>query len=594
MHRYLLAVLLAATGPIVGASPPDAAKSVAFTHVSVIDPASGAVRSNQTVLITANRISAVGEAGEVATPEGVQVVDGNGKFLIPGLWDMHVHWYDKDYLPLFLVNGVTGVRMMWGTPLHHEFRKRIAAGEWPGPRMVIASTIIDGPAYFWPGSTSVHTPEEARRAVEQEKHAGADFIKEYSFLPRDLYFAIADESRKLAIPFVGHVPWGVSAEEASDAGQKSMEHLIGIVNSCSSREQELLEAAQADLADMIASGKVAFGSTRLHRMRDMALDTYDPDRAARLFARFRKNGTWQCPTLTVNRTFAYLDDPAFRNDPRLKYLPRSVRATWTPESYRATAGDKPEDFAYAKRLFQKQLELVAAMNRAGVAIIAGTDVLNPYCFPGFSLPDEIELYVRAGLSPLEALRTATSNPARFLGRENDLGSVRAGKLADLLLLDGNPLADINNVRKISAVVADGHFYSRQNLDAMLAKMEALASRKSVAEALSRTLSADGMAAAVKQYYELKSTQSDAYDFSEDELNTLGYQLIAARKFQEAIRIFELNVAAYPQSSNVYDSLAEAYMDSGEKQLAIRNYEKSLALDPGNKNAAERLVKLRSP
>jgi len=168
MHRYLLAVLLAATGPIVGASPPDAAKSVAFTHVSVIDPASGAVRSNQTVRITANRISAVGEAGEVATPEGVQVVDGNGKFLIPGLWDMHVHWYDKDYLPLFLVNGVTGVRMMWGTPLHHEFRKRIAAGEWPGPRMVIASTIIDGPAYFWPGSTSVHTPEEARRAVEQE------------------------------------------------------------------------------------------------------------------------------------------------------------------------------------------------------------------------------------------------------------------------------------------------------------------------------------------------------------------------------------------------------------------------------------------
>ena len=153
---------------------------------------------------------------------------------------------------------------------------------------------------------------------------------------------------------------------------------------------------------------------------------------------------------------------------------------------------------------------------------------------------------------------------------------------------------INHVRKISAVVADGHFYSRQNLDAMLAKMEALASRKSVAEALSRTLSAHGMAAAVKQCYELKSTQSDACDFSEDELNTLGNQLIAARKFQEAIRIFELNVAAYPQSSNVYDSLAEAYMDSGEKQLAIRNYEKSLALDPGNKNAAERLVKLRAP
>jgi tetratricopeptide (TPR) repeat protein len=592
MRSYLISVMLMALCPIGESSHADTPKSVAFTHVNVVDLASGSVRSNQTVIITANRIATVEDADKVPAAKDVQVVDASGKFLIPGLWDMHVHWYDKDYLPLFLVNGVTGIRMMWGMPLHYEFRKRITAGEWPGPRMVIASALIDGPVYYWPDSTSVHTPEEARKAVEREKQAGADFIKEYSFLPRDLYFAIADESKKLGIPFAGHVPWGVSSEEASNAGQKSMEHLFGILNSCSSREQELLQAAQADLADMIASGKASFDSTRLHQMRDMALDTYDAGRASQLFARFRKNGTWQCPTLIVNRSFAYRNDPSYRDDSRLKYLPRSVRASWTPESHRGIAGDKPEDFAYSKRLFQKDLELVAAMNRAGVGIIAGTDVLNPFCFPGFSLPDEIELYVKAGLSPLEALRTATSNPARFLGREKDMGSVEAGKLADLVLLDANPLTDINNVRKISAVVADGRFYSRENLDAMLAKIAALASRKSIAEAVSKTISGDGLDAAVKQYHELKSTQSGSYDFSEGELNTLGYELIAAKKFKEAILIFQLNVEAYPQSSNVYDSLAEAFMNDGDKQLAIENYQKSLELDPGNRNAAQMLEKLR--
>jgi hypothetical protein len=142
--------------------------------------------------------------------------------------------------------------------------------------MVIASALIDGPVYFWPGSASVHTPQEAREIVDREQQAGADFIKEYSFLPRDLYFAVAEESKKLGISFGGHVPMAISAEEASDAGQKFMEHLIGILNSCSGREQELLRAGQADLADILASGKVTFDSSRLHQMRDMALDTYDP------------------------------------------------------------------------------------------------------------------------------------------------------------------------------------------------------------------------------------------------------------------------------------------------------------------------------
>lgn len=289
---------------------------------------------------------------------------------------------------------------------------------------------------------------------------------------------------------------------------------------------------------------------------------------------------------------AYRDQASFRNDPRIKYMPGSVRVAWNP-AY-AKFHRSPEDYDYGKREFQKQVELVGAMNHPGVDILAGTDVLNPFCFPGFSLPDELELFVKAGLSPLAALRTATGNPARFLGRDKDLGTVESGKLADLVLLDANPLDNINNVRKISALVYDGDYYSKDALDGMLAKAQALASRKSIGEALASTIEAEGIDAAIQRYRDLKTKQGGAYDFSEGELNTLGYQLLQRKKMKEAIRIFQLNVEAYPQSGNVYESLAEAYMDNSEKELAIANCQKSSQLDPANKNAVEMLKKLTTP
>jgi len=575
-------------------STADSAKTLVITHVTIIDANGAPPLPDRSVVISDHRISSISEVGRSALPKEARVIDASGKFLIPGLWDMHVHWYDKEYLSLFLVNGVTGIRIMWGDSFHQEFRKQIEASQLIGPRMVIAGPLIDGPVPYWPGSVSVHTPEEARQAVDASKQDGADFIKEYSFLPRDLYFAIAAESKKQNIPFAGHVPLAVSAEEASDAGQKSMEHLIGILPSCSSREQGFLQAAQADLADLLANKKAVFEGTHVRQLRDDLLSTYDPAKASQLFARFKKNGTWQCPTLTVLRSLAFRDQSSFLDDPRLKYMPRSIRISWDPAANGSIHGKSPEDYAYSKREFQKDLELVADMNRAGVDIIAGTDVLNPFCFPGFSLPDELEMYVKAGLSPMDALRTATVNPARFLGREKDLGSVESGKLADLVLLDANPLNDINNIRKISALIYDGAYFDRAALDAMLAKAERLASRKSIAEVLSQTISSSGVDAAIKQYHDLKSSQPTIYNFDEAELNSLGYKLLGSKKFKDAIRIFQLNVEAYPQSGNVYDSLAEAYIDNGDRQLAIANYQKSLQLDASNKNAVQMLKKLNSP
>ena len=569
-----------------------AEQSLVITHVTVIDATGGPPLADRTVVIYNHRISSI-KGAKASFPKAARVIDASGKFLIPGLWDMHAHFSDRDYLPLYLVNGVTGLRIMFGGSTYHEIRKQIRAGTLLGPRMVIGSRIIDGPAPFLSGFISVHTADEARRAVDAEKQEGADFVKVYSFLPRDLYFAIASESKKLGLPFAGHTPMSVSVEEASDAGQKSIEHLTGIDGSCSLRANDYHLSSQQDLAEMIAAGKSSLaGGSHLAAMGLSILDTYSPERCAAVGARLKSNGTWVCPTLVIFRTMALAGDASLASDPNVRYLPRSIRVSWEPQNnylFKIAALNP----TYTKRQFEHDLVTVSVLKQAGVGIIAGTDTPSPFVAPGFSLADELELYVKAGLSPQEAIRTATYNPALFLGRESDLGTIESGKLADMVLLNANPLDDIRNIRKISALVYDGAYYDRAALDAMLGKVEHLANRKSIAEALSHSISSGGIDAAVKQYHELKSTQPDAYDFDEAEVNSLGYQLLGNKNFKDAIRVFQLNVEAYPQSGNAYDSLAEAYMDNGDKGLAIANYQKSLQLDPSNSNAVEMLKKLNS-
>ena len=206
-------------------------KPLVFTHVTIIDVTGAPAKSDMTVAITGNRITELGPSTDMRVPQGAQVVDATGKFLIPGLWDMHVHWYryDKAFLQLFPINGVTGVRVMWGGPTHFEWRKEIEEGALLGPRMSIAGNILDGPRPIWPGSMAISNEAEARQAVFSTKQQGYDFVKVYSLLSRDAYFAIADEAKKQRIPFAGHVPQLVTVAEASDAGQKSVEHLTGIL-----------------------------------------------------------------------------------------------------------------------------------------------------------------------------------------------------------------------------------------------------------------------------------------------------------------------------------------------------------------------------
>jgi len=368
----------------------------------------------------------------------------------------------RDTFTLFIANGVTSVRQMFGNPDLLRWREQIAKGTLLGPRMVVASPIVDGPQPIWPNSISVRNEDEGRKAVRKVKQWGADFVKVYALLPRDAYFGIADEAKQQGITFAGHVPNAVSPAEASDAGQKSIEHLTGILIACSDKETELREKlVKADSPE--ARGRV----------QATALETYDQKKAADLVARFAKNQTWQCPTLTVLRSNAYLGDENFRRDGRLRYIPRQLQQRWGFRISNRSGGGN----AGAKKVLEKQFEIVGAMQKAGVPILAGTDTGNPFCFPGFSLHDELALLVIAGLTPVEALRSATLNPAKFFGLDQTLGTIEQGKIADLVLLDANPLVDIRNTQRINAVVSNGRLFDRKALDKMLSEAEGAANRE---------------------------------------------------------------------------------------------------------------------
>jgi len=450
----------------VNAQKPSPKDLVVINNVSVVDVRSGALLADQTVILDGNRIASVGPSKSAKYPRNAPSVNGRGYFLIPGLWDMHVHlvfgdWFPgaKDItLPLLIANGVTGVRDM-GSELEivQSWRNEIETGWLLGPRIFTAGPMLDGPKPRFPSSIAITTPEDGRRAVDELKQRGADFIKLQSLIPREAVFAIADEAKKQEISFEGHVPDSVRASEMSEAGMKSFEHLIGIFEGSSPNEDDFLNG-----------GKTA----------GRFLSSYDPMRADALARLLAKNHTWQCPTLVWERGGNLIDVTDFAKDGRAKYVPASWRnKTWKRFTDEILQGYGTDDIAVRKKFLEKELEVVQVLHKAGVPFLAGTDTPpGVYIFPGFSLHEELQRFVAAGFTPLEALQTATLNPARFLGMEEQLGTIEKGKLADLVLLSGNPLEDISNTQKIAAVIVNGHYFSSKELEKMLAGAEAGARR----------------------------------------------------------------------------------------------------------------------
>ncbi len=454
-------------------------QTVIFQHATVIDATGAPPKEDFTVVVANGRIASI--AQQPVAIDGALRVDASGKFLIPGLWDMHVHVsVPQIAFPLFVANGVTGVREMYsGIPL-------ATIRQWktvPDTPRIFAPGFIDGPLMLpgganWPSAYAVSNAEEARVAVHNLAAQGADFLKVYNSVPRDAFLALAVEARLAGIPFAGHVPEEVSPLAASDAGMLSEEHLNNILLSASTREEQLRAERIATMKDPTLTG-----SRRLQLLAWPLLaglvDSYSEQKAAELFRAFVKNGTWQTPTLAILFGFAHQRDQDFASDPRRRYLPKSWTGMSGPEAMDYLKDLSPAEYEVLHQrmrlLLSRYMKLVGDMHRAGVGLLAGTDT-NPFnpVLPGWGLHQELALLVDCGLTPMEALQTATRNPARYFGKLDEMGTIETGKSADLVLLNADPLEDIRNTEKIEGVMMRGRYYNRQALDALLERTALLA------------------------------------------------------------------------------------------------------------------------
>lgn len=476
-----------------GTIPADA--TLAIRNVTIVDVDAGALREHQTVLIGNGRILATSARGDFKAKNGLKVVDGDGKYLIPGLWDMHAHVSTDPItratvMPLMIANGVTGVRIMSGdcvdgeaacpehmtmsAPQIQKMRADIADGALLGPMIVAASHLIDGPAPGEPSTvTQPSTAEDGRRLAHYLKERGVDFAKPYDLLSRDAYFALVDEANKIGLPVAGHVPVAVRASEASDAGQKSIEHCCAgnLLENCSAEEEtlrpEILQHLIANDADV---------SPLVNRL----VETHDAAKCKTVIEKLVQNGTWFTPTLIVGVSPGS-DRANVRSSPFMKYLPpaeRSFQEALQDEEEELWGGDLEKLAAYHRL----NHDLTARMNKAGVGLLAGCDSGGYALFWGFCLHEELQALVGAGLTPAEALRAATLSPAIFFGREDELGSVEEGKIANLVLLNADPLTDIANTTDIAAVVLNGAYLDRGALDDVLTGVESFANAQSEPEA----------------------------------------------------------------------------------------------------------------
>ncbi|HET6602606.1 MAG TPA: amidohydrolase family protein [Xanthomonadaceae bacterium] len=446
------ALLAAAVAAAAAADRPP----LAIRAVTVVDVVAGAHVGPRTVLVVDGRIAAVGARDEVQVPAGAVVIDGAGRYLIPGLVDMHVHLFNNhsgrphnDWaFPLYVAHGVTGVREMWVQPGSMDvvagWRRQVEEGALVAPRVLAAGSRVQEAA-----------PHDARRAVRELARAGVDFVKVFSRIPPQGWRAALAEAARRGLPVAGHVPAQVRLLDAAEAGQRSNEHLTQVHEACTSIQDELLaERAGLDPERL---------GTRMQAQETRVLAAFDALQCRTRARRLAATGQAQVPTLVMARMELALLDPAHATDPRLNLLREDERARWQ----RILGQLGPVDAALARQRWEVTRRIVGILHRAGVPLLAGTDSPMPLVYPGYALHEELALLVESGLTPVEALRAATIGPMRWLGLEAEAGSIEAGKRADLVVLDADPLADIAHTRAIHAVVLAGRLHDRGALDAML-------------------------------------------------------------------------------------------------------------------------------
>jgi len=478
MNPFSLSILILAF-LLFTCSPSDAVfeGAICIQNISTIDPQDG-LKENQTVIIRDGKILKIAPTSELKISPTNNIIDGSGKFMIPGLWDAHVHFsYMEEVAPimfdLFLAYGITSVRDTGGRiEFVKEWQDNANANPTTAPRVMIAGPLLDGMPNVYDGSDPGHpllsvglaTVDDVNEQIELLDSIGVDFLKSYEMLTPEQFTALTKLAREKGYKVTGHVPLSMDVMMASNAGLNSMEHMRNLELSCASNADELLAQRQ----QMLADGRNDAGGilrSRIHQaQRQTAIENYDPDKATEVLAVLAKNQTWQIPTMALNTIF--VDKPFMQAQwqESFTYMPDSTAERWNEIIAEVM---NTEASAFRVQYAQWMKDMINNVHKAGIGIMAGTDTPIGFLTPGFSLHEELNVLVSSGLSPIEALKAATTNPAKYFNMDNELGSIKENFWADLLILNANPLDDINNTRNISAVIKQGKVYDRVDLDKML-------------------------------------------------------------------------------------------------------------------------------
>lgn len=557
---------------------------IVFVNVNVVTMESERILPNQTVVIRNGIIAKIGDAGKIKNPTGAVIINGQGRYLMPGLVDSHVHLYSTTEMPLYIANGVTTVFDLNGSLATLGWKKKIANGQ-----IIFAPTIFaTGPKF-----DVVRTPDEAVREVEAQYSAGFDGIKIYPQVSKAEFPALIAAAKKRGMIIVGHIARRVGLEMTLREGQ-SIAHV----------EEYLYTFFNFSKSDNLFDEDIKLDENRIPQAVEMT----------------RASGVSVIATLVTYDSIVQqaTDLENYLKKPELKYIAPYLQEKLIAPNNVYYNGFSPEEKKTLAANLEFQKKIVKALYDAKVPIVAGTDSLGVGPVAGFSLHEELRNFTALGLSPFQALQTATTNAAALLKSADKFGTVTVGKRADLLLIDGNPLADIANVSRLTGVMARGRWFPKSELNQKLEDLPAAYLReeemllglyrlKPVAAVrylsendpfgqIGTTVLKDialrqGTAKLIKTLREIRSISRNSPLVREVTINRLGYTLLNLKKTPEAIKVFQLGIEFYPQSANVYDSLGEAFMKNGMKQEAIKSYRRSLELNPNNGNAVKTLKKL---
>jgi hypothetical protein len=455
-------------------------------NVNIVDVKTGDLWENMTLIIREDKIDTIGRSSDFDLSGSNNWVDGTGKYLIPGLWDMHAHLFNEanirnvDY-PLFIANGITGIRVMAADCLnppcedpnmtiaqHRRLQSEIQEEQLMGPKSILASYYINGALTGESTVLQPRTEAHGRELARLLKNRDVDFIKIYDELMPEAYYGITDEAKKLGLDFAGHVPITLTSSYISEAGQKSIEHCCDLVQflECS----EIAEEMHKKVVQMFRSQRADFSYTQVEGINELTLEmvrAFDSLKCKRIYDIYIKNNTWVVPTLRLFEVY-YPDVEDWKDAPCIKYMPKKeydyFKDDYEPTMRRFWGPFHPE-------IEKKRKEIIVDMHHAGVGILAGSDVGEVGLVPGFSLHEELVSLQKAGLSAHEVLQTATLNAAKYQNALDSLGTIEKGKIADLILLNENPLEDIANTQKIEAVLTNGMYLNRKDLDSLLLGVE---------------------------------------------------------------------------------------------------------------------------